>query len=843
MTNPTRPTFPIPNYVPPSLKIHPGMAFVACCSGKLSDLEKQVEAGINVNLAVGGETLLYIACKNGHLEIAQFLIDSGANVNRLSQDVDTPLHMVCGGYLKSEEKERKIAQLLIESGADVNYPSQYNGRTPLSLACEHDNWHLVTLLIESGADVDSIDAYGKTPLHYACSYKRNHHIHTLITHGANPNIATGDGETPLALVTKSRWGLWDPVHRLLAGGASVQAPIPVPSQALAILERMSQHIEGGLISELLLATEYNIQQFVAASDTLVNRLTPLVEEALRRQWEHLQRGLTCAGDCVYAESFVAMEKAAAVSQIPAAKIAGDENLISTIATYSQFPSELRHQIVGYVARNALLGAMLPEEPGQNQTWWSAAARGREVLPWIGHFPEKIQTKATNYVMDMPERLASTSWAASGRAIAAYNRMFSYRPVESLMNLRALSEACQTGDLRIVQDQIAAGADINRVLDDRGRRAIHLLCENNHLEIVQLLVAQGADIDCPGEFDKTPLYLACDKGNLAIVQFLTTKGANIHRTAYRFDSPLNIACASGHLEVVKHLISEGADINGGSYDKPLSCAVFRHRWDIVKLLILEGANTQAPSTVSILRSMSQYDETGRDLSALILATEYNIQACVESESDSYLQHRLKYLVKPALEKQSQHLQNGLTCVVESWLADVYATMALAADSEVWYAGLPQELRLKVLGDKVQTMCLDAMFLVEDPAIPAGASPRRALNSSNVSESRQIVVGADAFDDADSNFTTESSATFSDSASWNPARIATKDPSKNRTWWSAAAKGQKDLLFLIKYFPEEIQMMAKNHVVNVCQNFALEPSDAILAKADQLAHRLSRDLTGA
>lgn len=83
----------------------------------------------------------------------------------LKQTLFAPLMCAAaaGGDIPSLEAFR-------QQRGDFNLPD-YDGRTPLHLACCEGHLDTVRYLLEHGASVHVCDRFNHTPLHNACSYK------------------------------------------------------------------------------------------------------------------------------------------------------------------------------------------------------------------------------------------------------------------------------------------------------------------------------------------------------------------------------------------------------------------------------------------------------------------------------------------------------------------------------------------------------------------------------------------------------------------------------------------------------------------------------------------------
>lgn len=120
------------------------------------------------------------------------------------------------------------------------------------------------------------------------------------------------------------------------------------------------------------------------------------------------------------------------------------------------------------------------------------------------------------------------------------------------------------------------------------------CRNNDLEVITTLLAAGADVNKPiNEFDDTPLHIACTSGNTAVVEMLFKKGANksLNKRNKCGNTPLHEACCSGHADVVMMLIRARANVNNANYYDwtPLHYACGSRNAVMVEILLEAGAN--------------------------------------------------------------------------------------------------------------------------------------------------------------------------------------------------------------------------------------------------------------
>ena len=90
-----------------------------------------------------------------------------------------------------------------------------------------------------------------------------------------------------------------------------------------------------------------------------------------------------------------------------------------------------------------------------------------------------------------------------------------------------------------------------------QRKLYSACETGDLKEIQQLHARGADMDVtrPNNNGATPMLIACQNGHFEIVQWLHTHGAamDVMRPSFQGMTPMDKACSKGHLNIVQHLV--------------------------------------------------------------------------------------------------------------------------------------------------------------------------------------------------------------------------------------------------------------------------------------------------
>jgi bla regulator protein blaR1 len=161
--------------------------------------------------------------------------------------------------------------------------------------------------------------------------------------------------------------------------------------------------------------------------------------------------------------------------------------------------------------------------------------------------------------------------------------------------RALVEASQDGKLKEVEELLAAGADINWIVEGDGT-ALIVAARAGNKPLVQYLLQQGADPNVAASGDGNALIMAAEEGHTEIVELLLNSGARVNEVVPGDENALITASGSGHVDVVQLLLSRGADVNmrvwsgdpGGEWRTALKMARKGGHNSVVQLLISAGA---------------------------------------------------------------------------------------------------------------------------------------------------------------------------------------------------------------------------------------------------------------
>jgi hypothetical protein len=148
-----------------------------------------------------GRYFLHIFAKTVTLMDAIAVTDAylaaGGDLNCQDFNGDTPLALACmAGNVHT-------MTTLLERGADPNIPNT-RGDTPMHKACFEKNSKTLQILLKYKGSAESIDMNGRSLLHYCCSIGASELIPVLIEHGANINNCDKWMRTPLMTAARNQ---------------------------------------------------------------------------------------------------------------------------------------------------------------------------------------------------------------------------------------------------------------------------------------------------------------------------------------------------------------------------------------------------------------------------------------------------------------------------------------------------------------------------------------------------------------------------------------------------------------------------------------------------------------
>lgn len=461
------------------------------------------------------------------------LLDAGADINSRDSQGRTLLALVASSryvddYLDTYEKSRmRLLKTLIAAGADVNAKDSENQTSLLATIKSYPKKEIILTLLAAGADARAPDVQGRTPLMEIIRDYRSidpEIVKALLDAGADARARDKEGSTALLLNLSDGW-LSSVTRLLIDAGADVNTPdkngmTPLTAAVTSTLRRsIGLYNDSAKMIEMLVAAKADVNARSAGGDTAL-----MAAVRLDREDEVIQTMLAARAD------------------VNAANDSGDTALIIAAERYNVTGA---HAYYSYKPRDSILKALLAagadvkavNRDGESALTIMAAKAGAEALPIV-------------------------------RALVESGRRTHPRAVDLLAAIRRAAGR-STSD--IVQELIAAGADVNAT-DEDGRPALIVAAgESGNAGVVRALLKAGARVNASDADGDTAL-------TAAVREYLPGGDEPVRKALHR--DP----------EVIRALLDAGADakLRGRDGRTALSLALESGNRDLIGLLEAAGA---------------------------------------------------------------------------------------------------------------------------------------------------------------------------------------------------------------------------------------------------------------
>jgi len=183
-----------------------------------------------------------------------------------------------------------------------------------------------------------------------------------------------------------------------------------------------------------------------------------------------------------------------------------------------------------------------------------------------------------------------------KLLLANNADPNLRPSKGLTALMEAVEGGRVGRLKVIEELIKSGADINRVGGKDGETALMMAVDLGRLKAAKLLLTNNADPNIGWSWaeEYKPLILAAMHNNLKMAQLLLANRAEVDGVDFTGETALMYAVRENNVAMVKLLLANEADINASTElgGTALMHAVWGDNVAMVELLLGNGAEIDA-----------------------------------------------------------------------------------------------------------------------------------------------------------------------------------------------------------------------------------------------------------
>ena len=152
----------------------------------------------------------------------------------------------------------------------------------------------------------------------------------------------------------------------------------------------------------------------------------------------------------------------------------------------------------------------------------------------------------------------------------------------------IHEAAEAGNIEVVKQHLAAGADVN-IQDFDGWTPLHWAAMEGHKKTAELLIANGADVDLKDNLGWSALLIT---DHMKIAELLISNGADVNLKNMDGNTPLQYAAMAGQIRIAKLLLIKEADLNTKNINgkRPLDVAIKLNHPKTAELLRKHGGKT-------------------------------------------------------------------------------------------------------------------------------------------------------------------------------------------------------------------------------------------------------------
>ena len=581
------------------------------------------------------DNAFHIACKTCNVDVVQILLETRSNeINAKNKEKNTPLHLAC------KFGHEEVVKMLLSSQNCCLYELNEASLTPLQVAETNNHLSIVSLLIY--AMYDNPDDNRNTPLHIACQDKNIHLVKIILERNFNVTAANSNGDTPLHLACRS--GSFKVVKLLIDdcdvdsrnknGNTPLHEACSVGHIAIAKLLLKSSMFPDAKNYTGLTPTQCAFQHNnFKIAEILITwpgngklRGRKLTMEAILTKVKHLVKEgvepLQILNIKFDKEVKTFLHAACTVGDIEAVQLLTTNSIHNhesdingwTPLHYACYYGH--YEIVHYLIEEVQSNPYITTKNGINPLQLACDSQCLKVVTYLateGRCNPDAIVYNRDALLSYLLKSARCPLSILQYLITGYHCKLSIQDIDGNT---ALHIACsKVSNLDAVNMIVSRSDWPNHVRNHEGNTPLHLACMFGYSEIVKTLLetrkcglyelnkAQCTPLEvtsntetalllikemylCRDKDGNTPLHTACQNQNPQQIMFITKNGFDVSTRNYDNDTPLHLLCRNGNYHCTKILINSNNDLNvrNKNGDTPLSLACRHCHYHIVKMLL-------------------------------------------------------------------------------------------------------------------------------------------------------------------------------------------------------------------------------------------------------------------
>ena len=546
-------------------------------SSILEYLINEVGLSTDVISEYGDGLPLHVACARHSLDRVK-MVSVGCDVNRQDEAGNTPLHMAC-----QNGNTHMVRYLVEERKCDFNVANN-KGELPLHLACKHRYSKTIVRLVSVGCDVNRQDEAGNTPLHMAFQNSRTYIVQYLVEEKkCDVNVANNKGELPLHLACKHMYG--KEIVQLVSVGCDVNRQDEAGNTPLQMA------FQNGRTD----IVQYLVEEKKCGFNVANNKGELPLHLACKHRYSKTIVRLVSVGCDVNRQDEAGNTPLHMACQNGSTDIVQylveDRKCDFNVANNKgELPLHLacKHMYGKEIVLLVSVGRDVnrQDEAGNTPLHMACQNCSADIVRYLVE-ERKCDFNVANNKGELPLHLACKH--VYGKEIVQLVSVGCDVNRQDEAGNTPLQMAFQNGRTDIVQYLVEEKKCGFNVANNKGELPLHLACKHRYSKTIVRLVSVGCDVNRQDEAGNTPLHMACQNGSTDIVQYLVEdRKCDFNVANNKGELPLHLACKHMYGKEIVLLVSVGRDVNrqDEAGNTPLQMAFQNGRTDIVQYLVEE-----------------------------------------------------------------------------------------------------------------------------------------------------------------------------------------------------------------------------------------------------------------